>query len=214
VSTTSFSAPIATATAAAAVVDAAVVATADTGHDRDPAVGQQPLEDAGVNVVDVPDQADVDLLAVDQTRPAARGHQPAVLAREPDRERPVRIDQPDDVSLHLPDQDHPDHVHRLGGGHPQPARERPLDAEPVQVGVDLRAAAVHHDDPDPGVPQEHDVFRERVAEHSVGHRVAAVLHDDGPAVEALQPRQRLDQRGRLVVRGHAVHVEYAEFSCT
>ena len=102
-----------------------------------------------------------------------------------------------------------------GRGHPQAAGEAPLDAEPFQVGVDLRAAAVHDDDLDPGVAQEDDVLGERVAQRVVGHRVAAVLDDDGPAVEPLEPRQRLDERGRLVLAvSWSGHVEYAEFSWT
>ena len=44
--------------------------------------------------------------------------------------------------------------------------------------VDLRAAAVHDDDPDAGVAQEDDVLGERLLQRRLGHRVAAVLDDD------------------------------------
>src|SRR4051812_39465746 len=83
------------------------------------------------------------------------------------------------------------------------------------MGVDLRAAAVHDDDPDPGVAQEHDVLGERRPQRFVRHRVSAVLHDDRPPVEPLEPRQCLDQYASLGEGiGASGHVEYAEFSCT
>src|SRR5579875_1631278 len=83
------------------------------------------------------------------------------------------------------------------------------------MGVDLRAAAVHHHDPDSGVAQEDHVFGERLAQRLLSHRVPAVLHHHRAVVEALEPRKRLDQRARcrLPVFG-AAHVEYAEFSWT
>jgi hypothetical protein len=43
--------------------------------------------------------------------------------------------------------------------------------------------------------------------------MAAVLHDDGAAVEALELRQRLGQHARLC-QDLLAHVEYAEFSWT
>ena len=150
----------------------------------------------------------------------SRGEQATVLAGQPDRERAVVVDQPDDVAVDLADEHHPDDLHGLRGGDPQPAAELALDAEPLQVGGDLRAAAVHDDRPEPGVPQEDDVLGEGPLQGGVGHRVAAVLEDDDRAVEAGQPGQRLDQGGRLGQRGQPVaglgggHVEYAEFSWT
>ena len=142
-----------------------------------------------------------------------------VLAGQADRERPVPVDQADHVPVDLAGQHHAHDIHRLGGGHPQPGPEGRLQAELVQVRADLRAAAVHDDRAQARVPEEHDVLREGRAERVVGHRVAAVLDHDGLAVEPLQPRQRLDQRGGLGERaGHGLcqlaHVEYAEFSCT
>jgi hypothetical protein len=151
-----------------------------------------------------------------------------VLPGQADRERTVRVDQPDDLPLYLADQHHPDHVHGLRCGDPQAGGELRLQAEPVQVRADLRSAAVHDHRPQPGVPQEDDVLGEGPLERVVGHRVAAELHHHGTAVQPLQPGQRLDQRlglaqrlgvaapgGRRPVPGQvAGHVEYAEFSCT
>ena len=91
------------------------------------------------------------------------------------------------------------------------------DAEPAEHRGDLRAAAVHDDRPQAGVPQEHHVLGERRAQRVVGHRVAAVLDDDGAAVEPLEPGQRLDQHrafGSAAWLRAAAHVEYAEFSWT
>ena len=93
----------------------------------------------------------------------------------PDRERAVLVDQPDHLPVHLAGEHHPDHVHGLRRGDPQPGPERGLDAQPVELGADLRAAAVHDDRAQPRVPQEHHVLRERGAQRLVGHGVAAVL---------------------------------------
>jgi hypothetical protein len=109
----------------------------------------------------------------------------------------VPVDQPDHVPVDLAGEDHPDHVHRLGRGHPQPGGERAGDAEAVQVRGNLRPAAVHDHRAQPGVAQEHDVLGEGRPQRLVGHGVAAVLDDGGLAVEAVQPGQGLDQRGCL-----------------
>ena len=180
------------------VVDLPVLAAGDARDHRDPPVGDQALHDAGLDVHDVADQADVDELAVDQRAAPLGGEQPGVLAGDPDRERAVLVDQPDDVALHLPDQHHPDDVHRLGRGDPQAAAELGVDAEPVEVRGDLRAAAVHDHRAEPDVPEEHHVLGEGAAQVLVDHRVAAVLDHDDLAVEALQPGQRLDQGGGLL----------------
>ena len=100
-------------------------------------------------------------------------------------------------------------------------RRPPLNSllmpEPAEHLVDLRATAVHDDRPQPGVAQEDDVLGEGGGQLGVDHRVAAVLHDDERAVEALQPGQRLDQHLRPWPAGqrrHGAHELYAEFSCT
>jgi hypothetical protein len=113
----------------------------------------------------------------------------------------VVVDQPDHVAVDLPDEHHPDDLHRLRRGDPQPGAELGRDAEPVQVRGDLRAAAVHDDRAQPDVAEEHDVLGERALQRGIGHGVSAVLeHDDG-AVEAGQPGQRLDQGAGLGQRG-------------
>ena len=124
------------------------------------------------------------------------------------------------VSTVAPDEDHPDHVHRLGAGHPQPAPELALDAEPAEHRGDLRTPAVDDHGPQAGGAQEHHVPREGGLQVVLDHGVAPVLDDHDRAGVPLQPRQRLDEDGRLVVGrevedlGVLGHVEYALFSWT
>ena len=128
---------------------------------------------------------------------ALGGEQVGVLAGQADRVRAVAVDEADDVLVDLAVEHHPDHVDGLLGGDPQPRGEHRLDAEPVEVAGDLRAAAVHDHRAQPGVPQEHQVLGEPGAQLLGGHRVPAVLDHHGLAVEPVEPGQRLDQRARL-----------------
>ena len=116
------------------VVDLAVrrrAATLETTGIRPSA--SRPCTTPGVDRDDVADQADVDLLAVDRRGACGSAvNRLRVLAGQADRERAVRVDQADDLALHLADEHHPDDVHRLGGGDPQPACELAGDAEPVE----------------------------------------------------------------------------------
>ena len=105
------------------VVDAAVVGARHAADHRDAPVVEQPADDARLDVHHVADQADVDLLAVDDRGPALGGEQPGVLTGDADRERSVLVEQPDDVALHLADQHHADDVHRLRCRDAQPAGE-------------------------------------------------------------------------------------------
>ena len=196
----------------------------DAGDDRDPAGLDQVEHRLGAHVRDLADQAEVDLLAVDDGVGGLGGEQAGVLAGAADRERAVLVDQADQLALDLADEDHPDDVHRLGRGDPQAAAELRLDAEPVEHRGDLRAAAVHDDRLEAGEAQERDVLGERALQDVVGHGVAAVLHHDDLAVVALQPRQRGRERARLGRVGLAgvvvrvgrwiAHEEYALFSWT
>ena len=205
VSTSSFSASSATARAAAAE-SALTLCTVpcdvgrDARDDRDPAGLDDVEHRLGPDVDDLAHEPEVDLLAVDDGVGLLGGEQPGVLAGQADRERAVLVDQPDQLALHLADEHHPDDVHRLGRGDPQPAAELRLDAELVEHPGDLRPAAVHDDGLEAGEPQERDVLGEGPLEDVVGHGVAAVLHHDDLAVVLLQPRQR---RGEDVGLGRA-----------
>ena len=68
---------------------------------------------SGSHLGDLADQAEVDLLAVDDGGGALGGEQAGVLAGQPDRERAVLVEQADELALHLADEHHPDDVHRL-----------------------------------------------------------------------------------------------------
>ena len=172
------------------VVDDAVDVGRDAGDDRDPAGLDQVEHRLGAHLRDLADEAEVDLLAVDDRVGGLGGEQAGVLAGAADRERAVLVDQPDQLALDLADEHHPDDVHRLGRGDPEAAAELRLDAEPVEHRGDLRTAAVDDDRLEAGEPQERDVLGERPLQGVVGHGVAAVLHHHDLAVVALQPRQR------------------------
>ncbi len=187
--TSSFSAPSATASAAAAESALTLCTMPSTSGATLETTGIRPASmrsstDSGRTCGDLADQAEVDLLAVDDGVGGLGGEQPGVLAGEADGERAVLVDQPDQLALDLADEHHPDDVHRLGGGDPQPAAELRLDAEPVEHLGDLRAAAVHDDRLEAGEPQERDVLGERPLQVVVGHGVAAVLHHHDLAVVA------------------------------
>ena len=53
---------------------------------------------------------------------------------------------------------------------------------------------MHDDGLETDRAQQHDVFGERGGQGRVDHRVAAELHDDDGAPEALDVGQRLDER--------------------
>ena len=149
-STSSFSAPSATASAAAAV-SALTLCTW-------PSTSGATMEITGIRPASTRSRtASGRTSATSPTRPrstsspsttvlvALGGEQAGVLAGEADGERAVLVDQPDELALDLADEHHPDDVHRLGRGDPQAARNSRLDAEPVEHRGDLRAAAVHDD---------------------------------------------------------------------
>ena len=181
------------------------------------------LHHAGLDLDDVADQPEVDPLAVDLEVVRLGGEQVGVLAGEPDRERPVRVDQADDLALHLADEHHPHDVHRLGVVTRCPAAKTLTMPSRSSCRGDLRAAAVHDDRAHPGVPEEDHVLGERLLQRLVGHRVAAELDHD------VRPWKRSSQgsastrtwpwpccvEAAVVARERSCgHVEYAEFSCT
>ncbi len=213
----------------------------DAGHHGHPARVQQVGDGAGVDADHVADQADVDLvggpvLGRHGGRAPPCGQQAGVLAGHPDGVGPVGVDEADQLAPDGPRQDHPDDVHRLGGGDAVAAAELAGDAHPVEHRADLGPSAVHHHRPQPGQAQEQDVGGEGGLELVVDHGVAAVLDHDERTLQLLQPRQGLHQDGGLgpgglellgPARGRAgrryggqvagpwaAHVVYAEFSCT
>ncbi|CAH0325025.1 hypothetical protein SRABI128_05070 [Microbacterium sp. Bi128] len=170
----------------------------DGGDHRNPAGREDVLNAFRVHPDHLAHQAQVHLFAVHHGAGADGAEQAAVFAGHPDRVRAVGVDQAHEFASHLAGEDHPDHVHGLGRGDTQPALEFGFDPEPAEHGVDLRAAAMHHHGVDADVVQEHDVLGEGAAELVVDHGIAAVLDHHGAAGKALDPGQRLDQRGGFV----------------
>src|SRR3954452_14420281 len=165
------------------VVDAAIVGAGHAADDWYPSVIEQPADDARLDVHDVANETDVHFLAVDDGGSPLRGEQPCVFARDADRERSVLVEQSDDLALHLTDKNHPYDVHRLRCRDAQTAGEDLVHTEPVEMGVDLGAAAMDDDHANTGVAKEDHVLGERPAQYLFAHSVPAVLDHDSAAVE-------------------------------
>ena len=88
-----------------------------------------------------------------------------------------------------------------------PWTNSPFLPSAVSSSLDLRPAAVHDHRVHADQLQQHHVAREALLQLLVGHGVAAVLDDDGLAVEALDVRQRLGEDARLLGRLRGEHVE-------
>ena len=74
--------------------------------------------------------------------------------------------------------------------------------------LDLRAAAVHHHRVHADQLEQHHVLGEILLQRRVGHGVAAVLDDDGLAVELADVGQRLGQDLGLVARCNVEEVSH------
>ncbi len=181
----------------------------DRGNHRDPAGVEDVHDTRGIDAHHFADEAQVHFFAVHDGAGADGPQQAAVLAGHAHGVGAVGVDEAHEFAAHLPGEHHADHVHGLGGGDAQAALEFGLDAQPAEHGVDLRAAAVHHDGVDAHVVQEHDVLGEGTAEFLVDHGVAAVLDHHGGAGEALDPRQRLDQRAGFVLGSRSSDVTFS-----
>jgi hypothetical protein len=125
-----------------------------------------------------------------------RARERAVLAGQPDRLSTLLVDEPDDLLVELA-QHHLHHVHHLLVGHAHALAELALDAHLRQQVADLRAAAVHDHRIHADELQHDDVAREAGLQRRLGHRVAAVFHDDRIVVKLLDVRQRLGEDLRL-----------------
>ena len=118
---------------------------------------------AVIDLVDVADQADVGVDAVDADAAPHRGEQLGVLAGDTDGIGPVRVDQVDQFAADLTEQHHPGHIEHFRCGDAESAFEVAGDAQPAQHGGDLRSAAVHDDGMDAAVTQKSHVGGERLA---------------------------------------------------
>ena len=197
----------------------------DRAHDGHAAGVQELVEQVRRHGLDGSHAPQVDALAVDECGGGPGQEQVAVLARQAHRGAAVLVDARDDVAVDVASEHHPRDVRGLLARDALARAELALDAQAVEHGGDLGAAAVDDDGADAGEPQERDVIREGLLELRAHHRVAAVLDDDGRAREGLDPGQRLREDVRLrlrlcqALRGCrglvcCAHVEYALFSST
>ena len=160
------------------------------------------LEHVDVDALDPADEADV--LAA-RRRLAGGSEQQPVVAAQPDRRLAVAVEPQHDVLVDLADQDHLRDLDGRSVRHPQSVDELDREVEPLHVAGDLRTATVDDDRVHADVLEQHDVARELLLELGVDHRRAAVLDDDGLAVELADVRQRLEQRVDVTWRP-CVHV--------
>jgi hypothetical protein len=107
------------------------------------------------------------------------------------------VDEPDELASDLTGEHHPDDLHDLRRRDAQPGPELALETQSAEHAGDLRAASVHDDRAQAGIPEEDDVLGEGALEVLVDHGVAPVLDDDERALEPLEPRERLDERRSL-----------------
>jgi hypothetical protein len=98
-----------------------------------------------------------------------------------------------DVLVDLADQHHLGDLDRRLVADPQPRDELDRQVQALHVGRDVGPAAVDHDRVHADVLQEHDVAGELLAQLRVAHRRAAVLDDDGAAVELPDVGKRLEK---------------------
>ena len=173
---------------------------------RDQFAADHLLEDGGVDLVGIADEAEIDHLLDVGIRidhgagDLLRLHHVAVLAAQADGLAAGGVDVADDLLVDRAGQHHLDDLDGLLVGDAQAGGEFRLDAELLQHGLDLRAAAVHHHRVDGGLLEQHHVAREVARRLLAAHGVAAVFHHDDLLVVALHVRQRLDEDARLVLR--------------
>ena len=166
----------------------------------------QLVEHGDIDFVRLADEAEVDDfldigIRIDHgARHLARLHHVAVLAAQPDRLAAGGVDVADDLLVDRAGQHHFDDLDGLGVGDAQAGGEFRFDAELLEHGLDLRAAAVHHDRIDRGLLEQHDVAGEIARGLLLAHGVAAVFDHDDLLVVALHVRQRLRQDARLLER--------------
>ena len=87
----------------------------------------------GFDALDVADEAEVDLLAVDDGAAAAGAEEGRVLAGQAHGDGPVLVEQADELAPDLAGQHHAHDVHGLGRRDAEPALELALDARPARA---------------------------------------------------------------------------------
>ena len=140
-------------------------------------------------------------MAVHGGQTLAGPQQATVLPADAHRGGAVDVEQGNQLALDGTGEDHADHIHDLGRGHPQAAAELRIDAQSLQHRVDLGTAAVDDHGSDADLVQEEDVLCEGPFEILIDHGVTAVLDDHGGALVGAQPGYGLKKDGGLDLRG-------------
>jgi hypothetical protein len=179
------------------VVGGALAVGSHGGDHRHVVLGDV-VDHVDVDLLYLPDEADV-LSVLDRPDLEER----PVLAAQPDRLLSVPVESHEDVGVDLPEQDHLRHLDRLGVGDAQPLDETHLQAQPLHVVSDLRAAPVDDHRVHPDVLEQDDVPGEGLPQLLVAHRRPAVLDHDRAPVELPDVGQGLEEG--LDRRGHVVY---------
>ena len=119
--------------------------------------------------------------------------QPAVLAGDADGRPAVTTDEPDDLLVHLADQDHLGDLHGGPVGDALTVDELGRHPQLRHVPADLGAAAVHDHGFHAHESQQHDILGELLLQARRGHRRAAVLEHHRGAPEAADVGHGLEQ---------------------
>ena len=170
---------------------------ADRRDHRDEVALVEQLDDLRVDAHDLAHLADVD--ASSSGRPCSTilslraRMQSAVAPVRPTALPPAWLIRPTMSCCTSPASTHLDHFHGLGVGDAHALDELALLAQRLQRGLDLRPAAVHHHRVHADQLEQHHVLGEVRLQLGIGHGVAAVLDDDGLAVELADVGQRLGQ---------------------
>ena len=186
------------------VVRLALFADTDRRDHRNECASFEVTDQAGVNLGDFANHADVNqisvIVAVMQHQFFGADHV-AILASQANRLATCLVDQIDDVFVNLAAQHHLDDLHRLGVGDAHALNKLALLADTGEQILDLRPAAVHDDHIHADELEENNVARKTLFQILVDHGVAAEFDDDGFAVEAFDVGQCFGQDGRFLRRG-------------
>ncbi len=189
----------------------------DRGHDGDLARIHDGEHGCRIDRGHVPDEAEIDLLAVHDRAAARSGEQSIRFAGNGLGEGPVLIDEGRDLRPDLGGQHIPHHFEGFGARDTQSAAELAVDAAPREFCRNLWTSTVHHDGANADLAEVDHVLCEGALQLLVHHGVAAEFHHDRLALVAPQPGKRFDQRcgfRRCFTAVSAHQLEYALFSCT
>src|SRR3989344_1107688 len=190
------------------VVGLAVLAHADGRDHRNEIAGVEQRYQSRINAADLAHMADVNDLAreIFFVGSLLQHHflgadQPAVLAGKPHGLAALLADEIDDLLVDEAAQHHLNHLQVLAVGATHDLNKLALLPDSIQQLADLRPAAVNHHGIHADELHQYHVEREAALKVLVHHGVAAVLDDDGFALETLDVRQRLGQDARPVGGG-------------